>query len=269
MSQTEQIKLLRRQLTETQEELAYKSESLDRQLELAAGIHRTLLPKPIRHDRIHVDLRYIPIESVGGDYCQVRFPDSNTCYITMCDVTGHGIAPALLAARVSSEVRHFIHQDLPPHQIVQSLNDFICEHFSETYLYLSFIASRIDLLHDRITWCGAGHPSPLLIRKQNQHVIPLVSQNPWIGIDQDILCPEPEHTLFLEAGDRLVYYTDGITETMNELGEELGVPGLIQFALHAQNENLFILADNILKKVTDFRHGPITDDKTLIVAEIK
>ncbi len=49
---------------------------------LAAEIHRTLLPKSIRHDRIWVDVRYIPVNDVGGDYCQVRFPDRNTCYIT-------------------------------------------------------------------------------------------------------------------------------------------------------------------------------------------
>jgi serine phosphatase RsbU (regulator of sigma subunit) len=77
-------------------------------LQLAAKVHRSLLPLPVQTDRIDVDVRYLPVEQVGGDYCQVRFPSEDVCYITMCDVTGHGIGAAWLATRVSSEVRHSV-----------------------------------------------------------------------------------------------------------------------------------------------------------------
>ena len=65
------------------------------------------------------------------------------------------------------------------------------------------------------------------------------SQNPWIGIDKNILCPESEHTLSLEPGDRLIYYTDGITETMDEHREQLGEEGLIQYVRDTQAIDLF------------------------------
>ncbi len=78
MNNQEQIELLRRQLVEVEQQLTTSREKLERQLWLADKIHRTLLPKPVRHKRINVDVRYIPIESVGGDYCQVRFPDSES-----------------------------------------------------------------------------------------------------------------------------------------------------------------------------------------------
>ncbi len=240
-----------------------------RQLELATQVHRSLLPKPVRHEQIEVDVRYIPLEQVGGDYCQVRFADEDNCYITMCDVTGHGIGPGLLATRVSSEVRHGILDGRAPRDIVQSLNTFIRECFGETGLYLSFIAARIDLQRRQITWSGAGHPSPLLIRREGLAVERLGSQNTMIGVLEEGLDEDPQHTFPLEPGDRLVFYTDGVTETADANGRQLGIAGLADIATVAMSVDLFDMADRMLDLVAHHQHGPTMDDKTLIVAEVK
>ena len=237
-------------------------------LELAASIHRSLLPRPVRHERIDVDVRYIPIEQVGGDYCQVRFADQDICYITMCDVTGHGVGPALLATRVSSEVRNWILDGYAPCDMVRSLNTFILDHFSQTNLYLSFIAARIDLLRHQITWSGAGHPSPLLIRRDGTTVEALRSQNLLIGVLEECLAEQSEHTATVESGDRLLFYTDGLTEPEDAAGRQLGEAGLADIATVAMCVDLFDMADHILDHVAHYRHGPM-DDKTLIVVEVK
>ncbi len=243
------------------------AKSLDLDLNLAAKIHRTLLPQPLRDDRIEVDVRYVPFEKVGGDYCQVRFFDKDTCYITMCDVVGHGVQGALLATRVSSEVRHWIRKGQPPRTIVQMLNSFIYDHFAEISMFLTFIASRIDLERRQITWSGAGHPSPLLIRSDGTTVEQLRSQNPLIGVQEECLEDEPEHTLSLNPGDRLVFHTDGLMETSDSTRKQLGIDGLASLATVAMRVELFDMADQILDQVA--QHGPATDDITLIVAEIK
>src|SRR3990170_2384727 len=102
MEHDERVEHLCRRLAETEQALLDAQTKLQRQLKLAATVHRSLLPRPVRHERIHVDVRYVPVEGVGGDYCQVDFCDRQTCYITICDVTGHGIGSALLATRVSN-----------------------------------------------------------------------------------------------------------------------------------------------------------------------
>lgn len=252
-----------------QRELAASRSRWRQELHLAAQVHESLLPKPVQHKQIHVDVRYLPIHGVGGDYCQVRFSDPDICYVTMCDVTGHGIGPALLATRVSSEVRHAILFSRPPHQIVHNLNKFICDHFGETGLYLTFVASRIDLEQRQITYSGAGHPCPLLIRRRGRTVEQLASQNSMIGVLPNILEDEPEHTFLMEPGDRLLYYTDGLTETADRDGCQLGVDGLATVAAEAMSVDLFEMCDFILDRVTRRRHGPPTDDVTLIAAEIK
>ncbi len=262
------LRRLKRQLAETERTLYTRQMKLDRDLLLAAKVHNSLLPKPVKHPRISVDIRYLPVEEVGGDYCQVRFADPSTCYITVCDVTGHGIGPALMASRVSSEVRHSILDGCAPRDIVQSLNQFVRAYFEGTELYLTFLATRIDLHCSRITFSGAGHPCPLLIRREGLAVERMISQNSMIGLMDDCLSDEPQQTIDLQPGDRLIYYTDGLTETANENGDYLGTDGLEEIAVDAMSVDLFDAADHILDRVTQRQHGPPTDDKTLIVAEI-
>ena len=230
------------------------------QLDLATQVQRSLLPHAVRHERISVDLRYIPIEGVGGDYCQIRFPNLHTCYVTMCDITAHGVGATLLATRVSSEVRHAIVTGREPVEILQMLNEFLDEYFRETHLYLTFFAARIDLTRREITYSGAGHPSPLLLRRRTREVEPLVSQSPLIGVMRNALDAEPEHTVDVEPGDRLIFYTDGITETENGQHRQLGVVGLSRFGLET--------LDAILAQINAYESGPATDDKTILVAEI-
>lgn len=237
--------------------------------ELAAKVHSSLLPGPVRDRRILVDLRYVPIEEVGGDYCQVQFSDWNTCYIAVCDVSGHGVGAALLATRVSSEVRQSIVYGRPPRDVLRSLNRFICENFSETGLFLSLVVAQIDLERRSVTWSGAGHPETLLIRRDPHAVETLPSQNPVIGVMKDCLDDEPQHTLPLAPGDRLLFYTDGLTETVDHRDRRLGTAGLADIAAGTKHADLFETPDLILDQVTRYQHGPTTDDKTLIVAEIK
>lgn len=264
-----EVERLRRQLSAVQRDLETHRAALRQELELAARVHRSLLPTPVRNGQIHIDLRYVPIEQVGGDYCQVGHPDRDTCVISIWDVTGHGIGPALLATRVSSEVRYGILYGRSPHEIVDSLNLFICDHFGDTGLYLSCTVAQIDFPRREITWCGAGHPSPLLIRRNGLIAEQLVSQNMLIGIREEFLDEHPEDTLRFEPGDRLLFYTDGLTETADAFGRPLGVDGLTGIAVEAMSVELFGMADRIFERITKFEHAETLDDKTLIVAEIR
>lgn len=269
LTESELVQQLRREVAEANGMLAHKTTELEHQLQIAAQVHESMLPSPVRHPRIEVDVRYLPVDRVGGDYCQVRFPDVSTCYITMCDVQGHGIGASLLASRVSSEVRHLILERLSPSEIVGRLNAFVIEHFSKTQLFLSFIVARLDLDQRTLTYSGAGHPCPLLIRRATRMVEPLFSQNPLIGLFANGLDQEPEHSLELDEGDRLLLYTDGIIETADAAGRQVGTSGLARIGAGAMNLALFAMADHVLDQIERHRYGPSNDDKTLIVAEIK
>ena len=83
------------------------------------------------------------------------------------------------------------------------------------------------------------------------------------------LVAEPEHRARLEPGDRVLIYTDGVTEVFDSAGAELGESGLIGFTRNAMSRDLFVMTDRILEQITAFQHGPVTDDRTLILSGIK
>ena len=255
------------QLEDVRRQSQTREEAWQRDLEIAERVHRSMLPKPVRHPRIQIDVRYVPVEKVGGDYCQVLFPDSTCCYVTMCDVMGHGIGPALLATRVSSEVRRLAVQQMPPACIVDNLNRFVRENFGETELMLTFFAARLDFENETLSYSGAGHPGPLLVRT-NSAIEVLSSQNLMIGVDEKCLLDRPEASCHIERGNRLIFFTDGLTETMDASGKLLGIDGVVQMATMTCAGDVSDMADCFLDRVNSFRDGSPNDDLTLMIAEL-
>lgn len=258
---------LEAKLSDLRHELERRQQAWETETRIAARVHESLLPRPVRRAQIEVDTRYVPVERVGGDYCQVLFPDDSCCYITLCDVAGHGIGPALLATRVSSEVRHLALDGLRPVEIVRCLNAFVLEHFGDTNLQLSFFAARFDLAQGLVTYSGAGHPGPLLIRKGQITV--LESQNLLVGVEEHCLNDRPEDTQTVHRGDRVLFFTDGLSEARGSEGEMLGADGIARIASTACTGSVFDMAGCILERVEAFRNGPPQDDITLIIAELK
>ena len=187
----------------------------------------------------------------------------------MCDISGEGIAPALLATRVSSEVRHYIMDGMSPHEIVRSLNSFVYEYFRDTGMLVAFIAARIDLAQKTVTHSSAGHPGALLLRRPIGFFKRLASQNTSIGVNRENLSREPQTTFQLVSGDRLVFFSDGVIRTKNEDQLTLGQNGLAEITAQGLHIDLFEMADKVLEQIAGYRHGPPKDDMTLILAEIK
>ncbi len=87
----QQLEALEAELSAVKRELRHRDQAWQAQLQIATRVHDSLLPRPVRHPQIDIDTRYVPVDRVGGDYCQVLFPGESSCYITMCDVAGHGV----------------------------------------------------------------------------------------------------------------------------------------------------------------------------------
>jgi serine phosphatase RsbU (regulator of sigma subunit) len=240
-----------------------------RSLAIAAQVHQSLLPGPVRHPMIDVETRYVPMATIGGDYCQVRFPTEELCYITLSDVTGHSVQSALLAARVSSEVRQMIRELLSPRDIIERLNRFIIRHFADAGLMLSFLCVRIDLHSGRLVYSGAGHPPALLWRDGQRVPQRLVSQNMLIGVQEDCLDDDPQTEIELGSGDRVLLYTDGLIEATNAVGQQLGEDGLSAIAAAVGHHGIVEYADAVLGWVQARQGGPVRDDTTLIVADYR
>ena len=265
------VDALRKELTEAHEELFETRRQLHQQYEIAAQVHRSLLPSAVRHPRIDADLRFLPAEPLGSDYFQVRIPqdDPSACYVTICHVDGKGVVPALLASRISSEAHHFIEEIFSPADMVHVLNSFVYEHFHEAGIHISFMAARIDLHRKIVTYSGAGHPGAMLLRPGRGLVQRLASQHRPIGVSPEILNDDSESTLELSTGDRILFFSKGITQDPGKNGKPLRQSGLARIATDALSCGLFEMLDEVLEQVRQYRDGPAKNDMTLVVTEIK
>ena len=239
---------------------------LERDLQVAELVHRSMIPVNHRRGNIEVVCDFRPSMGIGGDYASVHFQDDQHVVVGICDVSGHGVASALLANRVNSFVLSQAPHVHHPCQLVEALNDFVFRTFHETGLYLTFFSLFIDLDKQTVVGAGCGHPPVLHFIKHAGTVSRLDSDNPPIGLFADLsqTCSMLQ-TPFL-PGDRLVLYTDGITESIASDGSELGIDGLERYVMESAHRPLEQFAQAIRHRVEEFRGSVRADDDELLLA---
>lgn len=194
------------------------------QWELARHIHRSMLPEGCRDERVEIAVRYEEHEILGGDYCSVLKTADNKLFICICDVTGHGLAAALLAARINSFIRQEITIAGHPCEVVDTLNRFVAQYFAGLGIYATFFCVEINLRWGGLTYAGAGHPPALLWRKGRTERLGSIS--PPIGISPEMGQQCQLQKTRVAAGDRLFLFTDGLIETRNKTGDLFGIEGV-------------------------------------------
>ncbi len=133
-------------------------------MNLARLVHRTLLPQRLVSDWVDIDTRYREMHLLGGDYATVYERETGRIFLCICDVTGHGLTAALLAGRVNSFVRHAVSEIAHPCQVVDGLNTFFSEKFSDFGVFVTFFCVELNLACREIRYAGCGHPPAVLSR---------------------------------------------------------------------------------------------------------
>ena len=198
-------------------------------LRVAELVHRSMIPTNHRRGNIEVVCDFRPASGIGGDYASVHFQDEQHVVVSICDVSGHGVASALLASRVNSFVLSQAPHVHHPCQLVEALNDFVFRTFHDTRLYVTFFSLFIDLEKQTVVGAGCGHPPVLHFIKHTQRVRRLASDNLPIGLFETLSQTCSMLQSPFAPGDRLVLYTDGITESTAPDGSDLGVDRLERY----------------------------------------
>lgn len=247
--------------------LRKREEVMHRDLDLAGWVQRSLIPNSLCTREITLEVRYIPAAHVGGDYVDFQMVGEDLVYVSVCDVSGHGVAAALLANRVNSEVARWIGEGLPPAEIVTSLNWFFRLHFGTRGVFLSIFIGRLDLRMGEFSFAGAGHPPALLVRAGGSLIEPLPSRYPLVGaVDRLTRVDEPDARR-LERGDKIVLYTDGLFEVFGPSRVLLGTEGLGEILKRHAEKEAMDLASAILEEVEAYRVGPRQDDVSVLILQ--
>jgi phosphoserine phosphatase RsbU/P len=223
-------------------------------------VQRSLLPQALPAPAgLCLSATWRPAQGYGGDCYDVAAFDDEALVVSIADVAGKGLPAALVMSNLQAAVRAFGDGGTQsPRDICTRVNRLLCRHMISGR-FVTFCYARIDCRRRTLTWANAGHNPPLLLRAGGG-VDYLSPGGLVMGVLED--AAYEERSLDLRPGDRLIFYTDGITEAMSPDGEEYGEEGLIESATgHAGATDL---SEALLHDVVTFAGGSLQDDATLI-----
>lgn len=236
-----------------------------REFDEARRIQRKLLPSSLpQFDGWELATSWQPALGVGGDCFDALALGPTRLALCIADVVGKGIPAALLMSNLQAAVRAFATEATAPRELCAQVNRILCGHIAEGR-FISFCYCVIDTETGELTYSNAGHYPPILIRGDGR-TERLSAGGAVLGVFVD--SQYDEGRVSLGAGDRLVLYTDGITEAHaadRTSDEEFGEERLEQLTIDHRGCSAPALEARLTEAVTSFSGGRFDDDATLIV----
>jgi len=260
-------KHIEEQLRQSNALLEQRHREMEAELSLAARVQQSLAPQSLHWNDVSVESYYSPARTIGGDFGVVFPHDDEVLSILLCDVSGHGIGSALMANRIYSETLHQLERKSSPVSLLRHVHDFVYDRLATDSFYFTMAAVRFSMRGRRANFAAAGHPPAMVV--SNGVVRLLDSQNGILGCLSETAPSESANEIELASGDRLVLYTDGLVEVFNTREEMLGIEGFSQLVLDATNLTLPKMRQAIIDGVATWRHGPLADDVSLVIVEIR
>ena len=240
-------------------------DSLLSDLDLAAEVQRLFLPsgKP-GIAGLEIAGMMHPARGVGGDYFDYFPIDADTTQIVIADVSGKGVAAALLMSATAAAMRLEANHNRNMLQQVEKLNTEIGA-VSDPEKYVTLLVSEIDTNKRTIRYVNCGHNPALLFRAKAGTLTRLDSSCPPVGLAAEEICELASEAL--AAGDVLIFYTDGVTEAEDRLGEEFGMQRLSATVLRDSSLPAEDIMTNIYNAAADFCDDDFNDDVTILVVK--
>jgi phosphoserine phosphatase RsbU/P len=248
------------------EKLAKEEARLERDLQAAKRIQGALLrPVPTEDYGVDIAARYLSAREVCGDLYDFLRYGPQQLGIALGDVSGKGTAAALYGAVAIGIMRSLAPQKLQPAEMLKQMNQLVGERRIEGRFMTACFATW-QKGRQKLRVANAGQSQPLLYKDHRCGKIELTGFP--LGIYEDVTYDEWGVTL--EAGNILMFHSDGITETTNSEGQFFGTTRLRELIEKHHDLPAAELADNILSEVDWFsRSAPLSDDRTLVVMKVR
>jgi serine phosphatase RsbU (regulator of sigma subunit) len=241
--------------------------AVERELDTARTIQASILPRTVPAVRgARMAVRYIPAHSVAGDVYDFVQPGDASVGVFVADVAGHGVSAALIASMATVAFSSQENHAADPGHTLGAINRVIAGHFDARYVTAAYVF--LDLARGVLRYSLAGHPPPYLRRAASGQVEVLAEGATVLGVFPDTVYPTAE--VRLEPGDRLVLYTDGLTDVINRAGQWFGDGELPAFVRSsgALDPDRFI--DALVARLAGWAGrsaGTFEDDVTIVVVD--
>jgi serine phosphatase RsbU (regulator of sigma subunit)/CBS domain-containing protein len=263
----QQVERRTRQLKQANDELLARDAELRSHLRAAGRLQaRLLLPhSPPPWPELRWGVHYSPLDHLGGDYYDTALPDEDHLGFLIADASGHSVAAGMVAIMSRIAFSEVSGRTISPGEVLTEMNQRLQGLADER-----FVTAFYGVLHRRsriLTYANAGHPYPLRWIAATGKVEPIAAQGFMLGIMPGE--QYRERSIELQPGDRLCFYTDGLVEARNEIGETFGMDRLFTSVAQHGSHPAAVLMDNILRDLRQFQGThPLTDDLTVVVAEL-
>ncbi|MGA2220380.1 MAG: fused response regulator/phosphatase [Verrucomicrobiia bacterium] len=275
-------KRLEEQVASYTEELRLKNSQMQDDLSMAREIQEAFLPQ--RYPCFPCDIepndsalrfyhRYHPTSAVGGDFFDVLALSDTEAGVFICDVMGHGVRAALVAALIRGCVEELKDMAADPGRFLTEINRLLVTTLRQTRLpmFVSAFYLVADVGAGEIRCANAGHPSPLHLQRDAGTVEPLQSAGcnpgPALGVFEDSTYPTARQAL--AAHDVIVLFTDGLFEVSGRNDEQYGQERLLTAVRQRVHQPPAALFDELLEDIQAFGGGSnaFVDDVCLVGVE--
>ncbi len=239
------------------------------ELEVAHKIQKSLIPKtPSKINKYHVASYYEPAREVGGDYFDIinKTNDHNETLLIVGDISGKGMAAALYMVRVQAIIQSLINNFESVKEILINLKNYFSKNLRREY-FLTIIAAKVKE-DGSINFCRAGHTPLLHYKKKTNSIDILNPKGLGIGFNDKGMFEKTleEVNIFPESDDILLFYTDGVTESMNEYKFQFGEDRLKKIIQDNADKNVEEIRNRILRAIKNFcGDEPQNDDLTMLI----
>ncbi len=266
-----------RELAALNKKLLQSHKALEEDLQAAAGIQASLLPQTLPDvDQLKFSWKFFPCQSIGGDIFNVFRLDEDHMGLYILDVSGHGVPSALVTVSVSQRLnpqsgmlvkkkiddppRYHISS---PSEVFQVLDEeYPMERFDK---YFTAVYLIINFKTGRLTYSNAAHPPPIMLHADRPCTF-LTEGGTIVGMGG--VLPFDEETITVCPGDKLILYTDGVTESRNSQGEFYGEPRLYEVLETHKSLPIEALLTKAHEAMTAFgNQAPLEDDITMLGVE--
>lgn len=254
------------ELDEKNKELEKRNRIIEYDLSLAKRVQQQIITHELpKADNFEFRTLYEPMEAVGGDFYEFIETREGQIGLFISDVSGHGAAAAFITSMLKILCSTYRRYSKQPAVFLSHINNMLCEKMADNYVtafYCIFDPKTLTMKYS-----NAGHVYPILYRRRDKSVTQIEAVGGVIGVIDSLSYEQKE--IQLEKGDRIIIYTDGLTEAHNERREIYGKNNLMEFM---KNNNNYVLEEFIYRlyeDVNNFREGELSDDIAIIGIDAK
>jgi phosphoserine phosphatase RsbU/P len=244
-----------------------ESERMERELQLAREIQTTFLPEWIPDlPGWDLDIRWQPARQVGGDFYDIIVLDPNKLGFVIADVADKGMPAALFMTLIRTLIRAAAKNNTSPAAVLREVNELLLPD-AKHGMFVTVVYAIFSLDTGELCYANAGHNPPILKSFSSNELIEFNRTGMALGVLEEIDIGESK--IYMNSGDCLLFYTDGVTEAFSSNGEAYGNHRLYEMILNNKYSSAKELLDAIEESINHFIEGVHVSDDLTIAAFIR